>query len=282
MTRTTRLALFAAAGLVGLAGCSSSSPAPPEPTASAPIATASPASLLSEAANATTQAGTAKVTSTTTLRGGEFTTTIDANGVVNFPAKQIDMTMQMDLLGQQQEMAIIVDGSKTYVKMAMLGDKWIEAPMEELAGVSYTDPTASLQQLKDVADLQEAGTETINGAPATKYTGTVDIDKALAQAGLSEEQMAEVRKQLEKVDVKTADVAVWVDEEGRVVRADQTMSFDLGTAAPSGMGGQMDMSSSTTFSDFGLTTDIKAPPADQVMSIDDLGGLEGSLPTPSS
>lgn len=276
---TSRLALLAAAGLVALAGCSSSTPAPtPAPTA--PVTSASPAALLIEAADATTQAGSAKVASTTSVRTGQFDTTIQANGVVNFAEQQVDLTMKMDLLGQNQEMAIIVDGTKSYIKMAMLGDKWIAAPMDELAGVNYADPTTSLDQLKDVADLQEAGTEDVNGAPATKYTGTIDIDKALTQAGLSEEQMAEVRKQLGKVDVKTADVAVWVDEEGRVVRADQKMSFDLGAAAPSGMDGQMDMTSSTTFSDFGVQTDITPPPADQVMNIDDIGDLD--LPTPSS
>lgn len=280
MIRTpARLALIAATGLIVVTGCSSESPTP-APTMNEPVTTAAPA-VLRQAAEATTQTGSAKVTSTTTVSGGQFGTTIDASGVVDFAGRQVDLKMTMDLLGQTQEMAIIADGSKTYVKMSMLGDKWIEAPMEQLAGVSYTDPTASLQQLKDVADLQEAGTENVNGAPATKYTGTIDIDEALAQAGLSDDQLAEVRKQLDTVDVQAADVSVWIDGEGRVVKADQHMTFDLGTAAPSGMSGAMTMTSSTTFSDFGVATDIKAPPADQVMSIDDLGGMHG-IPTPSS
>ena len=59
-------------------------------------------------------------------------------------------------------------------------------------------------------------------------------------------------------------MTVWVDEAGRIIRFDQTATIDTGT------GKAVETTSSTTLSDFGVATDITAPPADQVLDSDAL------------
>jgi hypothetical protein len=57
---------------------------------------------------------------------------------------------------------------------------------------------------------------------------------------------------------KTAQVTVWVDEQDRVVRMDQTVTLTVAEA------GRMTMKTSVAFSDFGVEANITPPPASEV------------------
>lgn len=272
---THRFVLLVGAGVtaltLALAGCSSSpsaentqSPTPEPPSAS-------PTSFMAQAAAATQSAGSAKVTLNSTIttsqqRVGEIT--VKGGGVVDFANQALDMslTMSASALGMNQTIKMIAVDGKSYLQMSMLGDKWIEAPISQ-SGVNVQDPTQSLKQLQELGDLKEAGTEDINGAPATKYTGTIDIAKALASAGMSEEQVRELGD-LSKVG-KTAEVTVWVDAEDRVVRMDQTLTMTIAEQ------GRMTMKTSAAFSDFGVETNIAPPPASEVTQ------MPTGIPSPS-
>lgn len=268
-TRTSRrIVLLTGAGVtalaLGLAGCSSSTPAgdtPPSPAespATQPTVAASPAAFIAQAADATKSAGSAKIVTTSTVSTqnqqiGDIN--VKGEGIVDFAGQQMDLKITASILGTEQKMEVVVVGGKSYIRMAMLGDKWIEAPVSDL-GVNVADPSEGLQQLKEVADLKEAGTEEINGAPATKYTGSVDIAKALADAGVTEEQLQQMGD-LSKLD-KDAVVTVWVDDEGRIVRFDQALAAEVAEV------GRMTIKTSTTLSDFGVATNITPPPASEV------------------
>jgi hypothetical protein len=281
-----RVVIAAATVAVGmaLAGCSTATESAP-PTASkeapAAVSTASPAAFIAQAADSTTSAGSARIVSTTTVTGlpsqgtAGQETTIQAEGVVNFARNEAALTVSAALFGGDSDMQVVLVGGQSYIKVPMFGEKWIAMPMKDL-GLNVADPTQGLDLLKQAADLQEVGKEPVDGVEATKYTGTIDLQEALGSAGLPADAKDDLPQQLDKV-TGDADVIVWVDEEGRIIRFDQTATIDNGNG--NGNGKTIETTSSTTMSDFGVPTDITAPPADQVLDSDALqkmGDLAGN------
>lgn len=271
----TRLALFVAATATiaaGAAGCSA--PPAPSPGSSAPAGaiSASPAAMLAQAAQSTESAGSAKVTSTTTVDSGAGgqDMTVRGGGVVDFASGEASMRLSSSLFGGGMDLEVIVADGKSYIKVPMFGDKWLETPLQDL-GVTFADPAAGLDMLKEVGDLKEVGPENVAGVPATKYTGTVDLHKLMEQTGAAQGDSSQA-KQLAKL-TGVADVTVWVDGDGRIVRYDQKADLKAG-------GQSLVTTMSTTFTDFGVDTAITPPPTDQVMTADQLkklGDLAGQV-----
>ena len=259
---------FVAAGLLA-AGCSASSTpsTTPAPADSPSVAvTASPAAFMAQATQSTTSSGSARVTFTTSVGGmADQGIAIRGDGVVNFTDDEAALRVSSSLFGGGSDIEVTVVDGKSYIKVPIFGNKWIEAPAEEF-GLSGADPSQSLQVLQDIADLQAVGAENIDGLQATKYTGTIALKKAMEQLGLPSGQTSEIEKNLDKVDGQSQ-VTVWVDSENRIVRFDQKMTIDIGAGKP------VETMSSTTMTDFGIETDIVPPPADQVVSVDSLKDL---------
>ncbi len=272
----SRLALASATVAIGvaLAGCSAAtetaSPATSQ-EAPAPVTSASPAAFIAQAADSTTSAGSARIMSTTTVAGSQNLgtegqdTTIRAEGVVNFAGNEAALRVSASLFGGDSDMQVVLVDGKSYVQVPMFGEKWIAMPMKDL-GLNLADPAQGLDMLKQAADLQEVGKEPVDGVEATKYTGTLNLQDALGSAGLPADAQGDLSQKLDKVS-GDAQVTVWVDEAGRIIRFDQTATIDTGT------GKAVETTSSTTLSDFGVATDITAPPADQVVDSDSLQGL---------
>lgn len=266
--RLTIAAGIAAAGLLA-AGCSSTptpsgTPAPADAASTA--VNASPAAFLAQATQSTTSAGSARVTFTTTVAGmAEQGVTIRGDGVVNFTDDEAALRVSSSLFGGGSDIEVTMVDGKSYIKVPMFGDKWIEAPAKEF-GLSVADPGQGLQMLQKVADLQEVGPENIEGLQTTKYAGTLDLAEAIDQLGLPAGQTSEIEKHLDKID-GGSQVTVWVDSENRIIRFDQKMTINVDTGKP------IETTTSTTMSDFGIDTDITPPPPDQVVSGDSLKNL---------
>lgn len=272
----SRLAVASATLAIGvaLAGCSAATETAAPVTnqeAPAPVTSASPAAFIAQAADSTTSAGSARIMSTTTVSGSQNLgtegqdTTIRAEGVVNFAGNEAALRVSASLFGGDSDMQVVLVDGKSYVQVPMFGEKWIAMPMKDL-GLNLADPAQGLDMLKQAADLQEVGKEPVDGVEATKYTGTLNLQDALGSAGLPADAQGDMAQKLDKVS-GDAQVTVWVDEAGRIIRFDQTATIDMGT------GKAVETTSSTTLSDFGVATDITAPPADQVIDSDSLQGL---------
>ena len=221
------LAVASAAAIVGvgLAGCSSTQSDPAASQAQPPqgVTSASPAAFIAQAADSTRSAGSAKLTSTTTIGGmGEQGTAIRADGVVDFAGNEAALRVSSSLFGGSSDMQVILADGKSYLQVPMFGEKWIAMPIEDL-GLNLADPAQGLDMLKKMTDLQEVGQEPIEGVEATKYTGTVDLKDAVGQAGLPAGTQQELSKELDKLSGQ-AQVTVWVDDDGRIIRFDQSAS----------------------------------------------------------
>jgi len=221
--------------------------------------------MLSNAANATTEAGTAK------FKGDVATgdTTIAMEGAIDFATSSMSLKVKSPLLGGDSAIDVVTVDGATYMMMPQLKGKWLKVPAK-LAKTQFSNPADGLDSLKDLANLQEVGTEEINGVATTHYSGELSLKEALDQAQVPADQLDDMKKGLESVK-DDATVDVWVDGEGRVVQMKNTMSVDVA-------GKTTDVSTNMSFTDFGAPVDIKAPPASDVMDSSQMGGLEGLVP----
>lgn len=273
--RLKRTATLATATLcVGLltVGCSSSEPTTtsdsnPSTAASAGTSAASGSmdGVVKQAAQTTADAQSAKMQGDVTVTGGGADTSMKLDALVDFNSGDLDGSLTADVFGQTQDMKFrLVDG-KTYVQMEMFGDKWIAAPTgTDLPATS--DPLAQLDSLKDVSDLQEVGTEDVNGVSATHYTGTIDLAKALKASGLPDDQVEAAEKALGKGG-SSAKIDIWVDDSDRIVKVNQTLDMSVGDK------GDASVTTSMTFSDFGTDVNVEAPDPADVLDAGKLANL---------
>lgn len=70
-------------------------------------------------------------------------------------------------------------------------------------------PLAQSQLLAGASSVRQVGTGSVDGVPVTEYTGTIQLDKALAS--LSGSTKTEVQKQMTAAGFTTATFNVWID-----------------------------------------------------------------------
>lgn len=164
------------------------------------------------------------------------------------------------------------------------GTAWLEATADEAAsmtgsfGVDTPDsPTDILEALAELdATVREVGRETVRGTEATHYEIVIDLEAATA--GLSSEEQAALSTDLPGAVSGELPIDLWIDDEGLlrrlVIELDDLDSLGLGSDAE-------DISSvliEFEIFDVGEAIDIEPPPADQVITTDDLGfGLDGGF-----
>ncbi|MFD9318171.1 hypothetical protein ACFWDQ_10760 [Streptomyces sp. NPDC060053] len=124
---------------------------------------------------------------------------------------------------------------------AMLGEQGAQA----LSGSSGS-PTASLKGLKYADDVNDLGTETVDGKHTTHYQATIDQ----SQMGRFKDALGDESGILGSVTggVNSISVDIWVGDDDLPVRILQSMGA---------------MKVTIDFEKFGATTEVKAPPAAQ-------------------
>jgi len=147
----------------------------------------------------------------------------------------------------------LVDGV-AYVRMPF-GDRWLGMDLSKLreaqpdqAGVADAlQGTGVLQALGDVADVQAAGQEDLDGVSTSKYTAVIDLQTAAADLP------PKLADALQGKAEGTVPVTVWIDGDDlvrRVVVEDDAVGRL-----------QVDVT------DVGVVVDVQAPPADQVRMV---------------
>ncbi len=163
--------------------------------------------------------------------------------------------------------------------------EWIEFDLESLgedAGIDLSqlqqlgqsDPSQALDYLRATGQVEEVGTEQVDGVETTHYTGTIRLDAVAEQ--VPADQRDAVREAIEKLQqsgLEEIPVDVWVDGDDLVRKMSMTY-----TAKVPVEGETKDASSTVTmeFSDYGVEVDVQPPPADQVTSLAELTALSGA------
>ena len=128
------------------------------------------------------------------------------------------------------------------------------------AGSSSADPHALLESLRGVStDIEELGTDVIDGRKVTGYRAQVDVSKALAR--LPEQYRDRLAGKLDGFG-RTIPVEVWIDEAGLPRRVRETLDLTVGGEHASAVV-RMD------FVDYGVTVSVQPPPAAETLDFAD-------------
>jgi len=268
-----------AALLLALTGCSADKTGSGQAAtagsdqAAEPAKPADPKVALASAVRKTDERNSARITMQMTTGPAQ----VQAKGIMKFTAPltgELDMSLSQKG-GNTQKMqarytpdAIYIGGGEL---AAQTGKKWIRMGYADLAKLGGPGAGAALVQQMDQGqdprqylklmlasqDLTVVGTEAINGAAATHYRGTIDLGKALADAGqltkLSAKERAALKRQFDAMKLNAVKADIWVSADGWPVRIVQQGSIAVGSFTV-----RFDMS------DFGIPVTVNPPPAAEV------------------
>lgn len=147
--------------------------------------------------------------------------------------------------------------AKEWLKMDMqaLGEQ-MGMDMGSLMQTNQTDPTASLDYLEGLENVEVVGKEEVHGAPTTHYKGRATFE--MLKKVLDPDAAATIDQLQTLMKIDGFDVEVWIDEDGAARRLNYTYE-----ALPmAGMSGEWNMM--MEFFDFGAPVNVKIPPARNV------------------
>ncbi|MGH2749343.1 MAG: hypothetical protein ACRDK3_00440 [Actinomycetota bacterium] len=231
--------------------------------------------VLAAAASATQEAGTARIASdqVAEVQGQRLTTTVE--GVTDLNSGDSESTIELAVPGQPPQAAqFITAGSVAYIETAAFPGaptdvEWISIDFAQLGdeiGVNIEafrqNGAGQLGYLGEVGDVEEVGTETVRDAETTHYRFTTDLE-ALADGG-PEELRSSYRQLIELTGAREIPTEVWIDEDDRVRRISTDLEIEQ-------QGRQLSQRSTIEYYEFGVEVDAQAPPAEDTVSITELG-----------
>jgi hypothetical protein len=216
------------------------------------------AQLLVAAAPAkTTDSGSARfaLTAATRLLGRSVNFT--GNGAFNFTNHSGRVLFALPSALGGQKVTEIVTPTTVYLQIPGLtpAGKYAAVKTSELTGSSSlgqlgnSDPTAALETLRGAShDVRAVGGATVRGTRTTHYSGTIDVQTAVAAAPSYVKD--EVRRAFGSV--KSLPFDAYIDDQGRLRRFVQHISLPASEAT----GGQA-VSVDSTFDLFGFGTPVQ-------------------------
>lgn len=158
---------------------------------------------------------------------------------------------------------VIVDRSNVYLQVPFLpqGKRWIVQQLEQPGNVLLSlylspanpDVSSLLKGLGAVlSSIEPSGNKSIDGVSTTEYKVVVDPNKVIGRMKVTSQQKQETEQSFGPAHP----VLIWTDSESRLRRVQVQLAFPgVGT-----------MTSIVTYSDFGIPVSISPPPADQVVT----------------
>jgi hypothetical protein len=224
---------------------------------------------VASAATKTASAGGYHIDMNATFAAARHQFSMTGTGVADSATNSADITFTFNGLpaamtqhGSSAEM--IETGQTLYMKFDFAqgklpnGKSWMKLDLgraEKALGfgsqapTSY-DPSQYLDALRADADVQQVGTDTVQGEQMTHYHANIDVARL---AHVPAAARARVQSLLKQVGMQTLPVDVWVDSNGYVRR--ETMAVHAA---------KMSMSLTADLSAFGSQVTVTPPPASQV------------------
>ena len=252
---------------------------------------------VAEAADKMAKSGGARVDGDMSVRMGNLTIPMRMDGAVSFEDRLGQFVMdygeggipgvtaeEMEVARREADFPVktIMGTEETYLSTPSIlrkgkedGVRWVKFDHSEvdeegnldLAGVnqmSEVNPDAMLRFLRTVADARETGKGSIDGAPTTRYTATVDMRD---YPDTVEPERREAAQRTVDILIKawgspTHTVNVWIDGDGLIRREQMTYSFwESGEKAKAKL--------VLDFLDVGTPQEIELPDGDEVVDISD-------------
>jgi hypothetical protein len=128
--------------------------------------------------------------------------------------------------------------------------------LDQLTQLSQSDPSQALDFLQGASsDFHEVGMEDVRGEPTTHYAGTIDLEKAAADA--PPDVAEQYRKLAELAPSSKVPMDVWIGGDGLV----RKLRFEQKLTESSSMTMEEELY------DFGTNVDVSPPSADQVVDL---------------
>jgi hypothetical protein len=264
--RMTRAAAGAAAAGLLVAGCGQGAAT----TIALSEGKGGGAELFAAMAEAQQEAGSYRFEMTMDVEGTEVSGSGEGN-VGSDPTDQA-MSMTMSVPGGMGDIETRIVGTTIYMSTGMFGmpddDRWLVLNPEgddlfsQMLGdmsdmLAGADLQAQFSEYSDMMEVEEVGSDTVDGTDVTEYAVTTDVEAALEMMGMSDQMP-------ENVELDEVTYSLFVDGDSllRLVRG------DLGGV------GTMEMQ----FFDYGEDVTVEEPPADKqtdfITFLEELTGQE--------
>ena len=181
----------------------------------------------------------------------------------------------------EEPMVVRTIGTRSFVSWSLLSllsggqGTWIEGEAgdaDQITSAFGAGPTGSpadfLAALEEAnADITEIGTEDVRGVSTTHIRAVVDL--AELDASISDEERQTLERDLGQLDTTEFPIDFWIGDDGLIRR----YAMDLDQTG-TGDDGPSEASVVFEFFDYGADISIDVPPADEIISADQLD-LEG-------
>lgn len=178
-------------------------------------------------------------------------------------ARLVDGVMYMKFPGLEAE-----TGGKQWLKLDLAA--LMKGEGLDLAQLQAQDPTQTLAYLESVSgDVRRLGADRVRGVETTRYSASIDLQKALDSITKGEGSAAE--ELLEEAGLKTLPTEVWIDGEGLLRK--MALVMDLSKIPDAGGAGTATIEMEVY--DYGVPVKVSVPPSSQVIDFAQmLGELE--------
>jgi hypothetical protein len=236
--------------------------------------------------------GTAHMVGTITIDSSDVSGTVDLDGVIDLAGTDGELTIDMSALGLDGELQErIVDGV-AYMNMADLLDAagvnlpdaladtpWVSLDLSDLTAADAnsvapgtgSNPSSQLDALLGVAKngVDTVGNETLRGVATTHYHADIDVAAAIDRLPQRfKDRFEEALNAVSGADELPVDV--WLDADGRVRKQETSITVRV-------KGKRVSEKIAFEYVEFGVPVDVEAPPADQVIDLEEFKDLASSL-----
>lgn len=268
----------------------------PERSGAADAQPAQPAEpgVITEAAERTRLAGSARVETTLVLREGGTSFITASEGVIDFAGDRARFDMGDPTAGFTADDEItattIMDGDVYYTRSDLASPTpWVRSQYDGgpggavdvgLFGIGQPRGRNPAERLAILGPAIEAVSlvrrEEVRGVETTRYAGVLDLDRVVAQ--VPEERQASTREGLLELDAEELVITVWIGDDGLVRQMRHTVDA-LGPdpaddAAPVEQPSRLQAPGRATITvelfDFGVEAAITPPPEEDVTNFIDL------------
>ena len=282
MRSRTLLVAGIGAALITLAGCGGTSingSAAPQGGGGAPAATSKIASVADLGALVQHNASgknSAHIQLNMTVPGaGAITAVGDMKFAGAQSAEQMTMTLsgvgdlQMVMIGKTIYMKIpsglagaaggSAPSAKPWTKIDLNGSDALSKALGSTANLAgQTDPSQLINQIAQAGTITSVNAETLDGVATKHYAITVDMRKMLATIGTNMDPAEQ--QAMSALGVTSIPFDIWVNSDNLPVKITTKIAVSGITAS----GGASEVDMTVTYSNWGESVNIQAPPADQV------------------
>ncbi|MBB4929347.1 hypothetical protein F4561_000167 [Lipingzhangella halophila] len=208
---------------------------------------ASPIEMLQQSVQETQEIGAyrAEVTSSGSIGDEPATDTTAEIVFTEDPEPTIELTNQDD------NSVALIRGTEFLVDDG--SGEWLRMDFEEMGEDTFLDPKAQVDQLMAGQNVEETGSEEVNGVEATIVEGSYPIQDALDQIEDSEIR-DQVETTYEEAGVEEVPFTVWVGDG-----LPQRVQYEIG-----------DYEETIDFLEFGQDVSIEWPSEDQISDMDEM------------